>query len=924
MKKITKILAAVCLTAMLLSACMLSFTGCVGGNDVSDTSESGNTSTVIVDGKTDYTVSVKSIGGLAIPKITIFIYADEALEDLVGYGITDDNGIAVINLPVANGYRIVLSDPPEGYITEVSYGFTGTSAAIVLNSQIIDDPDLSGVTYGLGSVMHDFTVTDADGNSYTLSEILKEKDMVMLNFWYTTCSYCVAEFPYMDEAYNQYKDNIEIIAMNHYTSDSEDEVAEFKSNYNLSFPMVKEDLGMQNAFNLQGYPTSVFIDRYGVICLIEVGGVTSATPFNTAFELFTADDYTQKFYEGLASITPIQKPDVEAPAVEDIANVLSAGNANISYSHETDPEEAELTWPFVIGKKDGVDCVYPSNAGVNNSYATIYLNVSLKKGEAVGFDYYSSTDSYMDIMYVLVDRQDIYQISGESDKWNSCYPFVALEDGEYEVALCYYKDSADGAGDDTVYVKNVRTLSADKIDVPSYIPRYCATNLKENGLGYENYVDIVFNEKDGYYHVGTKDGPLLLANLMTSTRFSNDSINDLGYNGHITIDGENVYEALLPYCTMASNSEIYGMCTVNEELKQLLIKTAKAIGVEQTDNEWLQICSYYDVYGNNGVQLADPVRGLSTENAFIAKLGKDNVVTYNRVIMPRGLFYKFVPTVSGAYRITSNCDQLVNAWVFLADKTEYFVYEHSERLYNDPNNCSMVVYMEAGKEYFIDIAYYDVYATGTFTFEIKYEAASMQLFRLASPGYFTFYEDDSNATVSGGIDIALGNDGYYHELLPDGSLGSILYADFIGQNNIFSTTLKQMANNSQSFNFELTEDDQWLLDYIEENGDDFIEDLKEYWGENFDYYMEELDVEDVAEGDYNGDGEDMTAIAKKYAAMAYGPNSATPELEGCVPVNKELGEVLQALMDKFTFKDVEYSWAKLCYYYDYIGPDANK
>ncbi|MBQ2324731.1 MAG: redoxin domain-containing protein, partial [Clostridia bacterium] len=195
MKKITKIVAFICFFAMLLSACALSFTGCIGRNDVSDTSESGDTSAVIVDGKTDYTVSIKSIGGLSIPQITIFIYADEALEDLVGYGITDENGIAVINLPVANGYRIVLSDPPEGYIAEASYGFTGTSAAIVLNTQIIDDPDLSGVTYGLGSVMHDFTVTDSEGNSYTLSEILKEKDMVMLNFWYTTCSYCVAEFP---------------------------------------------------------------------------------------------------------------------------------------------------------------------------------------------------------------------------------------------------------------------------------------------------------------------------------------------------------------------------------------------------------------------------------------------------------------------------------------------------------------------------------------------------------------------------------------------------------------------------------------------------------------------------------------------------------------------------------------------------------
>ena len=130
MKKITKIVAFICLFAMLLSACALSFTGCVGGNDVSDTSECGDTSAVIVDGKTDYTVSIKSIRGLSIPQITIFVYADEVLEDLVGYGITDENGIAVINLPVANGYRIVLSDPPEGYIAEASYGFTGTSAAI--------------------------------------------------------------------------------------------------------------------------------------------------------------------------------------------------------------------------------------------------------------------------------------------------------------------------------------------------------------------------------------------------------------------------------------------------------------------------------------------------------------------------------------------------------------------------------------------------------------------------------------------------------------------------------------------------------------------------------------------------------------------------------------------------------------------------
>jgi hypothetical protein len=30
-------------------------------------------------------------------------------------------------------------------------------------------------------------------------------------------------------------------------------------------------------------------------------------------------------------------------------------------------------------------------------------------------------------------------------------------------------------------------------------------------------------------------------------------------------------------------------------------------------------------------------------------------------------------------------------------------------------------------------------------------------------------------------------------------------------------------------------------------------------------------------------------------------------------------ELLQKLMDKYTFKGVEHSWTKVCYYYDYMG-----
>ena len=36
----------------------------------------------------------------------------------------------------------------------------------------------------------------------------------------------------------------------------------------------------------------------------------------------------------------------------------------------------------------------------------------------------------------------------------------------------------------------------------------------------------------------------------------------------------------------------------------------------------------------------------------------------------------------------------------------------------------------------------------------------------------------------------------------------------------------------------------------------------------------------------------------------------------------QLAELLQMLMEKYTFENVDQSWLKLCYYYDYLGPEA--
>ncbi len=945
MKKIsfptTRALSFLLAMLMLLGVCL---TACNGGvtEDTTDpgsadgstaspdvTTGAPNVTTTPPDiNKIPYTVEVVSEGGLKLKDLTVLIYSDATLTVMNGYAKTDENGIASFSLPAdITTYHAVLTEVPEGYDLADSYPLSGSETKITLSSALITDTNLSGVKYKLGDIMHDFTVTTTEGEVFTLSEVLKTKKAVLINFWFSTCSPCISEFPYMNSAWETYKDDIAVIALNHYPNDSEDTVKLFKSTYSLTLPMAKDNTGMQAAFGVQAYPTSVIVDRYGTICVIAEGSVTSETPFLAAFEHFASDNYSQRLEQYIEAFQEIPKPDTDMPASSEIEAVVNGKNgAGITYRAETGEEYVDTIWDFTLTEKNGDKCLVNTNQTADGTSALLYVDVELKAGQAIKFDYFASSELGADMLHIIIDDVQIYQISGEGTDWQTCYPYVAIKDGKYTIAVAYIKDASDSIGDDSVYIKNFDICNASDIDVASYIPRNCATERLADGYGYANYVDVVFNEKDGYYHVGSADGPLLLANLMGyKTPFAEASVYDLAYAGQVTIDGVNYYDQIVQYCNYAANASINGVCTVDKVLADLLQKVAYACGLEvENDKQWLQMCCYYDVYGGVA-QLEDPIRGLASHSAFIAEMGKDNVVTYDRMIMPRGLWYKFVPEKSGAYRITSDSEYLVDAWIFNADRTEYYTYEAGERMYTDPNNCSMVVYFEAGRDYYIDIAYYDVYQMGTFTFEIEYIAEQYDHFTLASPGYFTFYESEDgvtlNETIAGGIDVILGDDGYYHELREDGTVGSIIYADFTQLTPVFSSTIMEMVN-MNGFNFKFTENDLYIIYYQLLYGDKMKDQLKIEWGEFYDEYYESYKVDDVVAGIYHGGGDDYSEVINEYAKLAV-DDPEHPERSGCVAVDAKLAEILQALMDKYTFDDVDHSWTKVCYYYQYIGAPTN-
>lgn len=275
----------------------------------------GPTSTAATEPAKDaiYTITVKTAGGMAFDGLVAYIYEDNTEDDLLTYGTLDENGSYTFTAPQSDKYTVRFANfPEEGYDVQDYYAITDTTTDIVLTSSVITGKDAleSGKTYKVGDVMRDFTVTTVDGEELTLSQILQEKQAVVLNFWYTGCNPCKAEFPLLQEAYAAYSDKLEVITMNptDISGDDAGKIAQFRDDYGLTMPMAICSSQWFSALGVMSYPTTVIIDRYGVVCLVVNSSVEEEGVFEAAFEHFTAEDYQQKLLQDFSELHVVEYP----------------------------------------------------------------------------------------------------------------------------------------------------------------------------------------------------------------------------------------------------------------------------------------------------------------------------------------------------------------------------------------------------------------------------------------------------------------------------------------------------------------------------------------------------------------------------------------------------------------------------------------
>jgi thiol-disulfide isomerase/thioredoxin len=123
----------------------------------------------------------------------------------------------------------------------------------------------------VGRAAPDFAATDANGQTVKLSDF-KGKP-VMVNFWATWCAPCQYEMPELKAAYQQYQgQGLVIVGVN--LGEQSATVKKYLQEKDYSWPNVLDPNGtIKSAYNVIGYPTSIFIDREGIVRATQIGGL---------------------------------------------------------------------------------------------------------------------------------------------------------------------------------------------------------------------------------------------------------------------------------------------------------------------------------------------------------------------------------------------------------------------------------------------------------------------------------------------------------------------------------------------------------------------------------------------------------------------------------------------------------------------------
>lgn len=125
----------------------------------------------------------------------------------------------------------------------------------------------------VGKPAPDFTEPLAEGGTLAMTS-LKGK-AVYLNFFASWCPPCNEEATDINAVSRQYaKQGLDVVGVD--VLENAKKARSFIDEHHLTYPAVVDDGALRDAYNIDGMPEHVFIDRSGIVRKIVVGELTKA------------------------------------------------------------------------------------------------------------------------------------------------------------------------------------------------------------------------------------------------------------------------------------------------------------------------------------------------------------------------------------------------------------------------------------------------------------------------------------------------------------------------------------------------------------------------------------------------------------------------------------------------------------------------
>lgn len=133
-----------------------------------------------------------------------------------------------------------------------------------------------------GELAPDFTLTDIDGNTFSLGGFRGKA--VIIEFFVTWCGYCIKEIPHLKVVHNEFGER-QLVIISISRSDTNTQLIDFRNEYQIPWSIAEDTANVFQLYSVPSVPDLYLIDPDGVITYHHKGVVEASVLIEKIYEI---------------------------------------------------------------------------------------------------------------------------------------------------------------------------------------------------------------------------------------------------------------------------------------------------------------------------------------------------------------------------------------------------------------------------------------------------------------------------------------------------------------------------------------------------------------------------------------------------------------------------------------------------------------